>query len=153
MIAVCLLVGSLSAHHAVWSTFDSTRVVKRKGVITRFALLHPHSLIFVDSTEANGQVEHWALEAPTALALVRTNQNKGVFNPGDTIEFCGYATKDGVRAVTSHQEPEPISLSLKNVPRPVVTGRLIFPELVVLASGQRIQWPTDERKCFLTPPG
>jgi hypothetical protein len=145
---ISVTVASLFAHHAVWSMYDSTRVVKRKAVIVRFALLDPHSLVFVDSTDANGQVEHWALEAPNLVGLGQRNLVNDVFKPGDAIEFCGYATKDGVDAFKSHQEPEPISLSLKSIPRPVLTGKLLFPEVLVLASGRRVQWATDERKCL-----
>ena len=146
--ALCFTVGSLFAHHAVWATYANTKMLKRKGVITRFALVNPHSLVFVDSVDPSGQVEHWALETPNVAGLATKNLGKDVFKPGDTVEFCGYATKDGVPATKSYQDPEPISLSLKNIPRPVVTGRLIYPELLVLASGQRVQWATDERKCL-----
>jgi hypothetical protein len=145
---MCVTAGSLFAHHAVWSIYDSAKVVQRKGVIVRFAQLSPHNLVFVDSTGANGEMEHWALEAPSIVGLGQRNPATQVFKPGDAIEFCGYETKGGIAALKSHQEPEPISLSLKNVPRPVVTGRLLYPEVLVLASGQRVQWATDERKCL-----
>jgi hypothetical protein len=70
----------------------------------------------------------------------------GVVNPGEMIEFCGYATRDGVDPFKSYQRPEPISLSLKSIPRPILTGRLVAPARVVLASGQEI-FRTKEDRC------
>jgi len=139
ILAFCLS-GPLLAHHAFGSLYDGDRVVRQKGVITLFARLNPHSLIFVDSTDANGVVQHWVLEAQPAVIM-------GQFKPGGTIEFCGYGTKDGVDAFKSYQSPEPISLSLKSVPRPVYTGKLIAPETVTLGSGEKFVW-NWEKKCL-----
>jgi hypothetical protein len=137
------LLFALVLHHAFGSMYDSNRVVRAKGVIMLFANVNPHSLIFVDSTDANG-VEHWALESLN-MQQMRSIQN--AIKPGGVIEFCGYATKDGVPATKSYQSPEPISLSLKSIPRPIWTGNLISPEIITLANGEKIGRATNS-KCL-----
>ena len=121
------------AHHAFGSVYDSNRFVRAKGVVVLYAEMNPHSLIFVDSTDANGVVEHFALE--TAMPQQMKRYFGSGIKPGSTIEFCGYATKDGVSPTKSYQSPEPISLSLKSIPRPIYTGKLIAPEMYVLEGG------------------
>lgn len=105
-----------------------------------FAQLNPHSLIFVDSMDASGHVEHWALEGPNTGGMAALKLNTIVLRSGDAIEFCGYATKEGVDPLRLYQSPEPITLSLKSIPRPIFTGKLISPALMLLASGQRVEF-------------
>jgi hypothetical protein len=143
--AMCCAATGVLAHHAFGSLFDSARVTKNKGVISTLALQSPHSLLFVDSPGKDGTIEHWALELPTANQLNATQLGRGVFNPGDAIEFCGFETKDGVDSIRTYQSPEPISLSLKSIPRPVLRGKLISPAVVVLATGREIVWKKDEQ--------
>jgi len=135
--------GSLLAHHAFASQYDANRIVRQHGVIMLFAQLNPHSLIFVDSKDANGQIEHWALEGSNTDGMTRLNLDRNTLQPGDAIEFCGYATKEGVEPLKSYQRPEPITLSLKSIPRPIFTGKLVSPALIVLASGRRVEWRSE----------
>ena len=137
--AILLLAGSLSAHHAFASLYDANRIVRQKGVIAMIAQLNPHSLLFVDSTNASGQVEHWAIEGPNIGGMTALKLDRNVLKPGEAIAFCGYATKEGIDPLRSFQSPEPITLSLKSIPRPIFTGKLISPALIVLASGQRVE--------------
>jgi len=137
---LCLAAGSLFAHHAFGSLYDVNRIVRQKGVIMMFAQLNPHSLLFVDSTDANGQVEHWVLEGPGTGGMTALKLDRNVLKPGDAIEFCGYATKEGIEPLKSYQTPEPITLSLKSIPRPIFTGKLISPAVIVLANSQRVVW-------------
>jgi Family of unknown function (DUF6152) len=64
--AVLLAAVSSSAHHSFSGVFDAAKVVYVKGVITRFDAVNPHSIMYVDGTGENGEVEHWALEKRVA---------------------------------------------------------------------------------------
>jgi hypothetical protein len=145
--ALLLTAGSLSGHHSFAGVFDGGRVINLKGVITRFELLNPHSMMFVETKGAGGEIQHWVLEGPAVGQLDRRGINKDSFKTGVTIEACGYQTKDGVASV--YTAAEPISLSLKANPRP--SGRLISAELLTLASGEKVVWSNYGQKKCLDP--
>jgi hypothetical protein len=132
----------MSAHHSFAPVFDIDKVVSNKGVVTSFEWVNPHSFIFVETKDANGIVEHWALEGPAPNQLTRRNIDKAFFKVGDAIEFCGYATRDGKTIAA----PEPISLSLKLNPREI--GHLINAELLTFPDGRNMVWSDyGQRKC------
>jgi hypothetical protein len=127
------------AHHAFASEFDETKIVKFKGTVTLIARMNPHGLIFVDARNDKGDTEHWAIETLSALQMDAYGLGvKGSLTVGDKLEVCGFATKDGVEPMKSYQSPEPISLSLKSIPRPIFTGRLMFASSLTLPDGRKL---------------
>jgi len=140
ILGINLASGSLFAHHAFGSLFDIQRMHRLKGVVTSFVLANPHSLIFLDTKDANGQVEHWAIEGRPTNQWLGIGLDRTPIKVGDSLEVCGYSTKDGVEAFRSYTPPEPISLSLRAIPRETFRGRLIFPELLTLPGGKMFTW-------------
>ena len=67
-IAFCVAVGVLVmsmaalAHHGTGASYDLTKLVTVKGVITKFAWSNPHSQLYFDVTDDKGSVEHWSAE-------------------------------------------------------------------------------------------
>ena len=135
----------LSAHHAFGSEFDEAKIVQFKGAVQLIAWMNPHGLIFVDSRNDKGETEHWTLETLTPTQLGTFGLGKASLKVGDIIEVCGVATKDGIDPLKSYQAPEPISLSLKSIPRPVFTGKLIWPKTLTLPNGQKVTF--GQGKC------
>ena len=142
-----LLLGSFPslAHHAFDSEFDPMKVVKIQGVVTMIARMNPHSLIFVDARNDKGVGEYWAVETLPALQLNAYGLGPtGSLKVGDKIEGCGFTTKDGVAAMKSYQAQEPISESLKSIPRPIFSGRLVSPKVLTLPGGKKLGSGTCE---------
>jgi uncharacterized protein DUF6152 len=106
VLGVLLAAGSLSAHHAFASMFDAQKVTKLKGVVTKIVLANPHSLIFIDTKDATGQVEHWAIEGLTTLQTHAYGLDQTTIMLGDSLEVCGYGTKAGVDPMRSYTPPE-----------------------------------------------
>src|SRR5437870_5827664 len=50
------------AHHGTGASYDLSKLVTVKGVITRFAWSNPHSQLYFDVTDDKGNVEHWSAE-------------------------------------------------------------------------------------------
>ena len=136
-MAALLDAGSLSAHHSFSGVFDAQKVLTVKGVVTRFERVNPHSFIYVDAKGENGQVDRWALEGPSVRQLDRMSVSGATLKSGDTIEACGYATKDGMD-------------SLKGDPATGAPGRrLLSAELLTLPDGQKLVWSNyGQRKCL-----
>jgi len=132
--AALFTAGSLFAHHS-FVQFDGEKIVNLKGVVTRFAWVNPHSLIFVDAKGVDGKVEHWALEGPAINQLVRLGFSQSSIKPGETVEACGYVTKDGVQPIKGDADSG-------------ASGRIINVELLKLPDGENRLWQDyGKRKC------
>jgi hypothetical protein len=140
-LSILLAAFPSSAHHRLESEFNEAKIVKFKGIVILVARMNPHSLIFVDAGNDKGETERWAMETVNATQLDQFGLGrKGSLKIGDTIEVCGFATKYGVDPMKTYQAPEPISLSLKSIPRPPLTGRLMWPRTLTLTDGRKVEF-------------
>ena len=91
------------AHHGTGISYDLSKVVSVKGVVTKFALSNPHSQLYFDVTDDKGNVEHWSAEmnAPTNLerAGFTRRQMFSFFNPGSEVTVYGFRSKSGAPVV------------------------------------------------------
>jgi hypothetical protein len=94
VLAAVLTAGSLFAHHAFAPVFNGEKVVRLKGVVTKFEWVNPHTWIIMDVKGADGKTEHWALEGPGINNLARKGYAPNSIKPGEPIEACGYGTRD-----------------------------------------------------------
>ena len=76
------------AHHG-GGTFDNRREVELKGVITRIALINPHSWIHFDVTNEDGSVSAHRCEMRSATVLRRSGWTPEMFPVGMRITIQG----------------------------------------------------------------
>jgi len=132
-LAALITAGTLCAHHAFAPTFDADKVVRIKGVVTRFEWVNPHSYIIVDLKDADGKTEQWALEGPAPNQLVRRGYAVTSIKPGDPVEACGYGTRN--------EAP-------KMDPNSRVARHVMVVELLTLTEGGAREWsPYGQTKC------
>jgi hypothetical protein len=68
--SAALLAVSVFAHHGSAVSYDLTKRVTMKGVVTDFKYINPHPAIFWDVTDDKGNVVHWTGEiAPNVAQL------------------------------------------------------------------------------------
>jgi hypothetical protein len=94
LLTIC---GTVMAHHA--SAAYADKPLEFKNVtITKFSWINPHSLIYFDAKDANGNVVNWTCEtaAPQALRLI--GWAKESVAPGDVVSITLYPAKNGNRA-------------------------------------------------------
>jgi len=129
--------GSLLAHHALIN-YDTTKAVRVKGTIVEFHQINPHSILFLEQKDTDGQVRRWAVEGPSTLQLTRSGFGKNVLRPGDVVEACGYLPK------------EPIVWQIPRTDNAgSVSGRLINGESLVMPDGKQQSWGDyGVHKCF-----
>ena len=133
ILATLITAGTLCAHHAFAPTFDADKVVRVKGVVTRFEWVNPHSFIIVDLKRADGTTDQWALEGPAPTQLTRRGFAMTSIKPGDPVEACGYGTRDATPKI------DPGS----GTPR-----QLMVVEVLTLADGVQREWsPYGQTKC------
>lgn len=138
-LATCLLGLSLPihAHHSV-GLFEISTPIVVKGFIAEVIFANPHSSIFVDVVESNGQHVLWAVENSGTLAMTRQRGfDETSLQVGDPVEVCGYAPKRAYPTAAELAKSSPA----RAVPawwgraQKIITGRLL-----ILGSGPAEHW-------------
>ena len=94
-LAIASLAGGALAHHG-YSAYDMTKVRSAKATITSFELANPHSSITCDITDADGKVEHWAIETGAPMRGMRAmGFTQDTLKPGDVVTIYFYPAKNG----------------------------------------------------------
>jgi Family of unknown function (DUF6152) len=137
ILVMLVSAGSLLAHHSL-GNFDTTKAVRVTGTIVQINLINPHSFIFLEERQSDGQTRRWAAEGPSVLQLTRGG-TANVLKPGDVVEVCGYVPKEPVTWQIASADTNSVSLA----------GRLINAELLVMPDGKQQNWGDyGVHKCF-----
>ena len=101
-VSCAVLLGVLAAgvpaiaHHSFAAEYDSTKVVKLTGNVTRVDWQNPHAYFYVDVKNAEtGRVENWAFEMGAPSVIARQGWTKTTLRIGDVIIVEGTRAKDG----------------------------------------------------------
>jgi hypothetical protein len=91
-----LLAGiAADAHHSFSTEFDAGRPIALEGKVTKVELINPHSWIYVDVVDDQGNVSNWAIEGGSPNALVRRGVTKASVPIGSQLVIEGYQARDG----------------------------------------------------------
>jgi hypothetical protein len=82
------MAGTAAAHHG-FGTFDMSREMEVSGVITGVDFINPHSWLYLDETDADGQVSAWRCELRAATVLRRSGWSPDMFVPGEYVRITG----------------------------------------------------------------
>ena len=91
---VSLSVGS-NAHHAFSAEFDAQKPIELKGVITQARWVNPHSWIYVDVKDKDGNLSNWGFEFGAPFSLKQKGLTKTTLPVGTEISLKGYRSKNG----------------------------------------------------------
>lgn len=93
-----LVVGAnqLAAHHSFAAEYDSNKVVKLTGAITKVDWANPHVYFFIDVKDpATGKVNNWAFEMAAPAVLQRSGWKRSSMTLGDVVTVEGTTAKNG----------------------------------------------------------
>jgi hypothetical protein len=142
-VSLCGFCLPLYAHHSVM-VFETSTPVVLKGRIAEVKFANPHSAIFIDIVEPNGEQVRWAVENSGTLAMTRQRGfDDATLQVGDPIEVCGYAPKSASRAAGA---PAASAAPAANAaPQPAASwwegaGKVITGRLLMLKSGPAEHW-------------
>ena len=82
-------------HHSFAAEFDVNRPVKLTGTITRIEWTNPHSWLFIDTEDDDGNVQNWAIELISTNGLLRRGWTRDKVKAGDIIDVEGFGARDG----------------------------------------------------------
>lgn len=127
---------STPAHHSL-AQFDTTAPLWLKGTVVRFERINPHSVIFLDEKKEDSRVLRWAVDGPSAAQLERMSLDPGLLKPGEVIEVCGFAMRDGAAA----QRTLPKADAANPAPAaPSLSGQVLQGTVLITADGKRRVW-------------
>lgn len=91
-----LMLGSpaLLAHHGN-SAYDEKNPITLKGTVTEFDFVNPHTQIYLDVKDANGNVVHWAIESQSPGIMIKNDWTRHTLKPGDEITITLIPAKNG----------------------------------------------------------
>ena len=81
------------AHHG-FGRFDLSREVSYSGTITRFEFVNPHSYLYFDTVDEDGNVLSVKCEMRAATHLRRAGWDESIFEIGAHIELDGNPHRD-----------------------------------------------------------
>ena len=84
-----------AAHHNAAAHYQLDGVIEVSGVITEFRLVNPHSRLYLEVTNDNGEVERWMAEGDASVALRRSGWTADQFKAGDEVHIVGRPSHDG----------------------------------------------------------
>ena len=77
------------AHHASTPFYDDTKTAEAQGTVTKFLIRNPHSFLYFEGTDANGQKVEWQVELGAASSMARTGWTAETIKPGLAIKAVG----------------------------------------------------------------
>jgi len=84
--AAALVLGTTAyAHHSYAATYDVSKEVKLEGKLVQFVFRNPHSFVHLETRNANGEAERWAVEWTGVAALTRSGVQGDTLKPGDQV--------------------------------------------------------------------
>jgi len=88
-----LAVAPVSAHHSSAEAYDSSKSVEAQGTITRVLFKNPHSFVFLESTDAQGQKVEWQVELGAFSSMTRSGWTKEMLAPGMVVKVTGIPSR------------------------------------------------------------
>ncbi len=85
----------VAAHHNPAAHYIVDERVEIEGVVTEFRGVNPHSRIYFDVTNDQGETESWMAEGDSIINLRRAGWTDDEFKPGDRIRILGRPSRTG----------------------------------------------------------
>ena len=82
------------AHHSFSAHYDIDVVVTIEGVVTDYQFINPHVLVFLDVTNAAGEIEKWIAETNSpSLFRRRGGLGSDSLKAGDAVTLEGHPSR------------------------------------------------------------
>jgi len=82
-------------NNTVGSSVRARVGVTLKGTVVRFERVNPHSFLYIDVKDKDGDTQLWTIEGPNVTQLSRMAFRIDALKAGDAVEACGYLPKEG----------------------------------------------------------
>lgn len=98
-VVLPLMVGQTSAHHSFAAHFDIDEIITIEGVVTEWWFQNPHTRIYLEVTNEDGEVEEWMAEGGGRNVLFRRGWTDETILPGTRLTIVGNPSRDGSNTI------------------------------------------------------
>ena len=91
--------GLVHSHHSFSAHFVRDQSLTIEGVVTEFWFANPHSRIYVDVVDANGESENWMVEGGSRNVLIRRGWSQETLTPDMSVTIVGNISRDGSKTL------------------------------------------------------
>ncbi|PCJ27261.1 MAG: hypothetical protein COA96_03500 [SAR86 cluster bacterium] len=84
-----LMASSGTAHHSSTPFYDPDNRIEIEGTVTRFVFRNPHAFLYLDVTDANGEVSEWQIELGAPVSIRRTGWTPDTLPIGMIVKASG----------------------------------------------------------------
>lgn len=81
------------AHHASGPFYDDTKSVEAVGTVARFVFRNPHSFLFINAPNEDGEMVEWEVELGAAVSMRRQGWTPETIRAGDPIKAVGQPSR------------------------------------------------------------
>jgi len=94
ILALIVITTPSLAHHSA-TMFDQTKTITVEGVVKKWELTNPHSWLWVEVKEKDGQTTIWGFEAEGPSTLSRAGIRPSDFAAGTKLTITGNPMRNG----------------------------------------------------------
>jgi Family of unknown function (DUF6152) len=91
------IAGTALAHHS-FAQFDSSKQTIVEGRITNWSYSSPHSWMYLEALDENGQMQKWSFEGAAPIHAARQGVTGNTFKKGELVRVVMSPIRDGRRA-------------------------------------------------------
>ena len=95
MAALLMVCAPAFAHHGTGSSYDANKTITVAGVVDEFIWANPHSQLYINVTDAQGNVVRWGIEMNSPGVLARAGWTKRRLKPGDKVTVTAHPSLAG----------------------------------------------------------
>jgi len=99
VIALCLAITAVRAHHSITGIYDASRQLRFEGVVAAFQFVNPHPFVEFEVVGTDGRTVRWRGEMDNRFELVGVGMTAETLRPGDRVVVTGSAARDGSRGL------------------------------------------------------
>lgn len=82
LLTLCM---PIFGHHGTAASFDNSHRMTVKGTVTEFVWANPHSQLYFDVKNDQGETVNWGIELLSPGNLIKIGWNKNTFKPGEEL--------------------------------------------------------------------
>jgi len=94
VLALIASVIQIYGHHSDEATYRVTAFTQLEGQVSQIQIRNPHSWVFIDVTDANGQMKRWGAEWRGATQLAREGVNTNTLKVGEKVVIKGNPSRN-----------------------------------------------------------
>jgi Family of unknown function (DUF6152) len=88
-------VAGAAAHHGTAASYDQEAWITVEGVVREFYWRNPHSALFLEVSDENGETSEYGVELASPTLMVQQGYNRNIFKAGDRVEIRVHPSKTG----------------------------------------------------------